>query len=46
MRRKGSRFGAITADVILNRINSVFSNWERVDENSWKKRKRTGCFFM
>ena len=31
-------------DVIVNRINSVFSEWERVDENSWKNPKGKGAF--
>ena len=26
----------LPVEVILNRINSVFSQWEKVDENSWK----------
>lgn len=30
--------------VILNRIASVFSKWERVDENSWKNPNGTGAF--
>jgi hypothetical protein len=30
--------------VILNRINSVFSNWEKVDENSWKNNEGKGAF--
>jgi hypothetical protein len=31
-------------EVITNRINSVFSQWERVDENSWKNPKGKGAF--
>ncbi|GAA6771108.1 hypothetical protein AAGS39_18530 [Flavobacterium sp. CGRL2] len=31
-------------EVIVNRINSVFSDWERVDENSWKNPKGKGAF--
>lgn len=31
-------------EVIVNRINSVFSEWERVDENSWKNPKGKGAF--
>ncbi|AWK05072.1 hypothetical protein HYN56_12855 [Flavobacterium crocinum] len=31
-------------EVIVNRINSVFSDWERVDENSWKNQKGKGAF--
>ncbi|HLF50958.1 MAG TPA: hypothetical protein VI621_01565 [Flavobacterium sp.] len=30
--------------VILNRINSVFSKWERVDEYSWKNNSGPGAF--
>lgn len=32
--------------VILNRINSVFSNWEKVDENSWKNTNGEGAFHI
>src|SRR5687768_9244156 len=34
----------LPVDVIVNRINSVFSEWERVDENSWKNTKGKGAF--
>lgn len=34
----------LPVDVIVNRINSVFSDWERVDENSWKNTKGKGAF--
>lgn len=30
--------------VILNRINSLFSKWERVDEYSWKNNNGPGAF--
>ena len=30
--------------VILNRIASVFSKWERVDDNSWKNNDGVGAF--
>lgn len=30
--------------VILNRINSLFSKWEKVDENSWKNSNGKGAF--
>ncbi|MBZ4044275.1 hypothetical protein [Flavobacterium hibisci] len=30
--------------LILNRINSVFSQWEKVDENSWKNNAGKGAF--
>jgi len=32
--------------VIMNRINSVFSNWEKVDENSWKNTNGVGAFHI
>ena len=32
--------------VILNRINSVFSSWEKVDENSWKNPNEKGAFHL
>jgi hypothetical protein len=32
--------------VIMNRINSVFSNWEKVDENSWKNTNGKGAFHI
>jgi len=34
----------LPVEVILNRINSVFSKWERVDENSWKNTEGKGAF--
>lgn len=34
----------LQTEVILNRINSVFSDWEKVDENSWKNPKGKGAF--
>ena len=34
----------LQVEVIVNRINSVFSDWERVDENSWKNQKGKGAF--
>ncbi|MCI9844807.1 hypothetical protein [Flavobacterium pectinovorum] len=30
--------------VILNRISSVFSEWEKVDENSWQNNTGKGAF--
>ncbi|CAD0008083.1 MULTISPECIES: hypothetical protein [Flavobacterium] len=30
--------------IILNRIGSVFSQWEKVDENSWKNNTGKGAF--
>lgn len=36
----------LPVDVILNRINSVFSKWERVDENSWKNNEGPGAFYV
>ena len=35
---------ALPVDVIVNRIASVFSKWERVDENSWKNPQGKGAF--
>ncbi len=32
--------------VILNRLHSVFSNWEKVDENSWKNSNGKGAFHV
>jgi hypothetical protein len=32
--------------VILNRINTLFSKWERVDENSWKNNNGLGAFHV
>ena len=32
----------LPVEVIINRINSVFSKWERVDENSWKNNRVLG----
>ena len=32
--------------VIMNRINSVFSNWEKVDEFSWKNTAGQGAFHI
>jgi hypothetical protein len=32
--------------VIMNRINSVFSSWEKVDENSWKNTNGKGAFHI
>lgn len=34
----------LPVDVIVNRIASVFSKWERVDENSWKNPNGKGAF--
>lgn len=34
----------LPVELIVNRINSVFSDWERVDENSWKNPKGKGAF--
>jgi hypothetical protein len=31
-------------EVILNRIASVFSEWEKVDENSWQNTSGKGAF--
>ena len=32
--------------VIINRIASLFSTWERVDENSWKNIQGPGAFHI
>ncbi|PXY40835.1 hypothetical protein DMB65_11390 [Flavobacterium cheongpyeongense] len=34
----------LPVQVILNRIDSVFSQWEKVDENSWKNKTGKGAF--
>jgi hypothetical protein len=34
----------LPVDVILNRFHTVFSSWEKVDENSWKNPKGKGAF--
>lgn len=34
----------LPVQVILNRIASVFSKWEKVDENSWKNSNGAGAF--
>ena len=34
----------LPVQVILNRINKVFSSWEKVDENSWKNPTGKGAF--
>jgi hypothetical protein len=34
----------LPVEVILNRFNTVFSKWEKVDENSWKNPNGKGAF--
>ncbi|MNX54072.1 hypothetical protein D3C86_847850 [compost metagenome] len=34
----------LPVEVILNRIASVFSEWEKVDENSWQNTSGKGAF--
>jgi hypothetical protein len=34
----------LPVQVILNRIASVFSKWEKVDDNSWKNNSGVGAF--
>lgn len=34
----------LPVDVIMNRIRSVFSQWEKVDDNSWKNTAGKGAF--
>lgn len=36
----------IPTAVILNRIAGLFSEWERVDESSWKNNKGPGAFHV
>ena len=36
----------LPVQVILSRLNSVFSSWEKVDENSWKNPKGKGAFHV
>lgn len=36
----------LPVQVILNRIASVFSKWEKVDENSWKNNNGVGAFHI
>ena len=36
----------LPVQVIINRINSVFSSWEKVDDNSWKNTKGKGAFHI
>ena len=36
----------IPTAVIINRIAGLFSEWERVDENSWKNNKGPGAFHI
>lgn len=31
-------------EFILNRLNSVFATWEKVDDSSWKNTKGKGAF--
>jgi hypothetical protein len=34
----------IPTSIILNRIQNVFADWEKADENSWKNRSGKGGF--
>lgn len=34
----------LPVEVIINRVNSLFVNWERVDNNSWKNSAGKGAF--
>ena len=36
----------LPVDVIMNRFNTVFSKWERVDKNSWKNTNGKGAFHV
>ncbi|PDS26239.1 hypothetical protein [Flavobacterium branchiophilum] len=31
-------------DIILNRINNIFKDWEKIDDDSWKNPKGKGAF--
>lgn len=37
---------ALPTVIIINRIASLFSTWERVDENSWKNNNGPGAFHV
>ena len=34
----------LPVEVILNRLNSVFAPWDKVDDSSWKNTKGKGAF--
>ena len=34
----------IPVSIILNRIQNVFSDWDKIDENSWNNTKGSGAF--
>lgn len=34
----------LPVDIIMNRFQTVFAKWEKVDENSWKKPNGKGAF--
>ena len=36
----------LPVQVIMNRIASVFSKWEKVDESSWKNNNGVGAFHI
>ena len=36
----------LPVQVILNRIASVFSKWEKVDDKSWKNNQGVGAFHV
>ncbi len=36
----------LPVDVIMNRFKTVFSSWEKVDENSWKNKNGAGAFHV
>jgi len=36
----------LPVQVILNRIASVFANWEKVDDSSWKNNNGIGAFHV
>ena len=43
---RSRRFETLPVQVILNRINTVFASWEKVDESSWKNTKGKGAFHV
>jgi hypothetical protein len=44
MRKAIEGLEELPVQVILNRIASVFSKWEKVDANSWKNNSGVGAF--
>jgi hypothetical protein len=42
--QEGEGLEKLPVDVIMNRIRSVFSQWQKVDDNSWKNTAGKGAF--